>query len=148
MLLQTASRFRSIMCASTCFLFASLGGMYYGCGNSDQAKKHPGRGQDYVSFDISPLNAAHIFSAQGKKASNLFTLSLEDAKVSAITAGSDFDQAPGFSPDGKQIVFTASETIEGAAHIFLCSFDGGVRQQLTHSDSYDTSLSFSLYSDT
>lgn len=149
--LQKPFWFRSAAFISTCSLAACLTGMYGFMSHVGQAGKHPGRGQDYVSFDISPSGKELVFSGQGKKSSCLFTFALQNAKVSALTAGPAFDMAPSFSPDGRQIVFAASETlqdptskpVQDAAHIFLCPTGGGARRQITHSDRYDMSPSFS-----
>lgn len=144
MVLHPASRLQPHIIVSTCFVFACVAGAYYGVAScAEQAQKHQGRKQTYVSFGVAPSGRELVFSAQGTNSSNLFTLKLTNSQVSAVTVDAAFDQQPAFSPDGKHIVFAASETSEGAAHIFICPSGGGPRQQLTRVSCYDTSPSFS-----
>jgi len=144
MFLITVPKLQTAVLASTCLALACLVGIYsHFTDQTAQPPKQLGRGQNYVSFNISPSGDDLVFAAQGKKSSDLFLLALKPSQVSAVTDDTTFEQQPAFAPDGKQVVFAASDTADGTAHIFTCPLNGGKRQQLTSSDRYDTSPAFS-----
>jgi TolB protein len=103
-----------------------------------------GKRQDEVAFDVSPVGNRIVFTAIGDGGSDLYLLDLETKQAERVAKTPDFEGTPAFSPDGKEIVFSASKTPGKSAHLFVCSLNGTNRRQLTFDSSvYDQYPPFS-----
>ncbi len=100
-----------------------------------------GLGGRDVSFDLSP-NGSHIcFVGAGEGRRDLYLLNLEDKRVTRLTQSPLYEQKPLFSPDGKYIVYSASEKPNDASapwHLYVFEIDTKQVKRLTegyHADS-------------
>lgn len=71
----------------------------------------------------------------------LMTYSLADGKVSELTSNENFDGDAGWSPDGKQIVFTSDR--DGNYEIYSMNADGSGPKRLTNNPGHDSFPKFS-----
>lgn len=68
-------------------------------------------------------------ASEGGNRFQIFVYSLSDGWSRAVTQGYGRADSPSWSPDGRQIVFEASQ--QGKTHIFAVGFDGSKLRQLT-----------------
>lgn len=99
-----------------------------------------------VAYDISPSSDRLVLSANGKGYTDLYLLNLKDKTVEALTSTPEFERDPKFSPDGKYVVYAATDKPKQAAHIYLLRLDTPIKkaQQVTFDTRfYDAMPSFS-----
>lgn len=101
------------------------------------------RRQNGVYVSASPVARLIVFSAAGKGEGDLYLLDPDSHKVTRIAETPQYEFSPSFSPDGKHLLFSASDSRGKPAHLYLCGLDGRNRSQLTHGNVYDSGGSFS-----
>jgi dipeptidyl aminopeptidase/acylaminoacyl peptidase len=91
----------------------------------------------YGAFDLSPdgKTAAVVVTSYDLKANtsngDIWLYSLEDGRARKFTTGKGNEGSPAWSPDGKNIVFTAKRDDDERAQLYLISLDGGEARRLT-----------------
>ena len=90
--------------------------------NSTKAHDRPG-GYGDVTFGIAPRGDALVFNASGMGGRDLYLLDLKTHRVRRIAETPDYEVAPGFSPDGNSIVYSAGKPGDRADYIFVRSLD-------------------------
>ena len=82
----------------------------------------------FMNVDVSPDGKTLVFDLLG----DLYSVPIEGGEAVALTSGSAWDQAPRFSPDGKQLYFVSDR--EGHKNLWrLTLFDQSL-QQITQLD--------------
>jgi dipeptidyl aminopeptidase/acylaminoacyl peptidase len=67
----------------------------------------------------------------GRRVSHIWRAAVGGGEAMQLTSGTDGEEGPRWSPDGKQIAFTAKRGDNDAAQIYLLPVDGGEARQLT-----------------
>jgi dipeptidyl aminopeptidase/acylaminoacyl peptidase len=67
----------------------------------------------------------------GRRVSHIWRARVEGAEPVQLTSGSDGENGPRWSPDGRTIAFTAKRGSDEFAQIYLLPVDGGEARQLT-----------------
>jgi dipeptidyl aminopeptidase/acylaminoacyl peptidase len=67
----------------------------------------------------------------GRRVSHIWRAALGGGDAVQLTSGTDGEEGPRWSPDGKRIAFTAKRGDNEAAQIYLLPVDGGEARQLT-----------------
>jgi len=92
---------------------------------------------DNVAFAVSPDGQHVVFSAAD---GDLYLLSLRARRVSPLTRTEGTESTPGFSPDGKVVIYLATVPGSKGSCLFVRTLDGKQVQQLTN----DTRVSDSM----
>lgn len=87
--------------------------------------------QPYVSFSPDGQTVLMCAAVDGDDL-EIITVPLEGGDFTALTANSDKDFMPAWSPDGKTIAFVTDR--DGPLHIYLMDADGGNARRLTEND--------------
>lgn len=83
----------------------------------------------YVTFDIAPDGHHVVFVSAD---CDLYLFHLETLRVSQLTKTPGKETTPGFSPDGKSIIYAADVEGKKGSGLFVCSLDGEQVRQLTN----------------
>jgi Tol biopolymer transport system component len=100
-------------------------------------------GHQNSTIDVAPTDDAIVFNAVGDGGRDLYVLDLASFNVARIAATPEYETAPGFSADGRRIVYAAGVPGDRADHIFTIGRDGTKKTQLTRGNANDTSPRFS-----
>ncbi len=79
----------------------------------------------WISLDLSPDGATLVFELLG----DIYTLPASGGAATRITSGQAYDMQPGFSPDGKQLVFVSDRN--GSENVWISDADGSNPRALT-----------------
>jgi hypothetical protein len=85
-----------------------------------------------AAIDVSPDGKCLVFSAGHAGHSNLYTLDLTSTRVTQLTSTPLSDNNPGFSPDGKSVVFDRTYDSDADSHIMTIEISTHKERQLTH----------------
>lgn len=78
---------------------------------------------------------AVVMSAPGA-ASDIYRVTLQSSKASALSRNRAIDVGPAWSPDGKRLAFVSDRT--GAPQVYVMNADGSNQRRLTFQGSYNT----------
>ncbi|MHC2065921.1 hypothetical protein ACYFX5_00475 [Bremerella sp. T1] len=84
-----------------------------------------------VSIDLSPDGKTLVFSSAD---GDLFLFDIRTSIATRLTDTQRIESHPSFSPDGKQIVFAAKESVSAASQIFVLDVEDQSIVELTGSD--------------
>jgi Tol biopolymer transport system component/imidazolonepropionase-like amidohydrolase len=79
----------------------------------------------WLALDVAPDGNTIVFAMLG----DLYMLSIVGGTATPITKGMGYDDAPRYSPDGKQIVFISDR--DGAENLWIANADGSNLRALT-----------------
>ncbi|MEO7156887.1 MAG: hypothetical protein ABI039_04955, partial [Vicinamibacterales bacterium] len=84
----------------------------------------------WVSLDVSPDGRTIVFDLLG----DLYTIPITGGKATRLTAGTRWDAAPRYSPDGTTILFDSDPS--GSDQLWTMPSGGGVPKQITTDGQY------------
>src|SRR3954447_15917012 len=64
-------------------------------------------GHHDITFAVSPNGEELVFNAAGEGGQDLYRIDLTSRRVTRIATTPDYEVDPGFSPDGKAVVYAA-----------------------------------------
>lgn len=79
----------------------------------------------WLSLDVSPDGQELVFDILG----DLYRMSINGGKATAISNGMPYDVHPRYSPDGKSLVFISDQS--GADNVWILDLESEERRQLT-----------------
>lgn len=100
-------------------------------------------GQQDTTVAVSPNDDRIVFNAVGAGGRDLYLFDLQSRSVSRVAETPDYETSPSFSPDGREIVYSAGIPGDRADHIFTIDLSGNSKTQLTDVDANDTSPRYS-----
>jgi len=102
------------------------------------------RGSEYrnSAFGLSHHGGMLVFTDDGDGGSDLYTCTLPGVNVSSLARTPEYESSPTYSPDDKEVVYSAGIPNDNADHIFVRSVNGSRVQQVTSARANDKEPSY------
>jgi Tol biopolymer transport system component len=94
--------------------------------------------QEIGTYDLSPSGQWLVFGGESEDKSDLFLVSVNNAKTKQLTHNTLSDRPVKWSPDGRKILFVSEH--DGNRELYVMDADGAHQTRLTYTEDADESM--------